>query len=228
MSIRKLFLRIVIGSITISALAAILCLLSGHFSDFDFKVICTSLLVAGGSILTMSCGAAWETRRNPLLAGLGFAATAVAIGLSLLLLWQVLHETEWKVQALAIAWILAVACAHSCLLSLARLTGPGLTVGIVAQVSILTLAAQLIEMVFHDWHGEPNWRAIGINTVVVAAASVLVPIVHKMMPAPEVESEMPAAGSMHLQCPRCGQQGRGALGVQTCGGCGQGYRVELL
>jgi hypothetical protein len=108
-------LRLVAAALCVAALAAIVAILSGGFSDGDWKVIGTSVLLA----ITASTGGAGAglrlrgTEGAIVLGTLVIAASAVTFGLVALGMW-VEVEGEGFLRAAGVAAIVAVDGAHAC------------------------------------------------------------------------------------------------------------------
>ena len=139
MSPKRLALLLLIGSVGFSALLGVWALLAGEFGDVEVKILLTSLCVSAASILSMSSAVAWEQRKLDWLPRAGIALALLACVGVIAGLWiEVDSDEYWKTMvSLGLA---AVAVAHACLLSLARLA-PAYRWSFVAGVACATLTA---------------------------------------------------------------------------------------
>jgi hypothetical protein len=216
---RRTALAVLIVAIVAAAVAAVLALFNGGWSDLEFRVVLTSAVVALSSILTMACGAAWESGQIKTLPLLGGSSSLLAGSMTVVSIWvsYIGHDAWWKI--LATAWIVGVAATHASLMALARVGAREQWVVYAAFMAILTLSAQLLLPVWFD--GKLNGMALAINSVIVTALSLVVPLLHKMHGL----DTKPEEG--HYACPSCGQTGRGPLGSMRCESCGTRYHVAV-
>lgn len=219
---RRLALRTLIGSIALSALTGIYLLLVGSGGDFEGKVLVTALSVSGVSILAMACGAALERGRLGWLPHAGTVTAVAAFVLLMVVIWDVDgHRTlvQWALTLI----LAAAAAALACLLSLADLAPRFRWVGALGYFSDAALATMLDLFVWDllDTHDELFSRLTGVFSILLAAVTVAVPILHRM-------SSLGGATGSVRHCVACGREVTGAPGGEVvCSGCGARFRVEF-
>lgn len=216
---KRVALRILIGSVVASALLGIWALLSGDFGELERKVLLTSLCVSGASILAMACAAAWDKGPWPLIprAGMGLAIGGFAV--LIVLIWSETEAEEaWKSAASLL--ILATAAAHASLLGLARLKPRHAWLLPAAWLSATLLAALLIGSIWGEWDDDDVGRWIGVLSILLCAFTILVPMFQRVGRTDEV-----ASNARVRFCPACGQALDAPYGDVACNGCGAGFRI---
>ncbi|MCF7975428.1 MAG: hypothetical protein K9N55_16545, partial [Phycisphaerae bacterium] len=116
-AIRKASLKVFIGFLALTALIAIISVLSGEFGKIQFKVLATTFSISAASICSMSCAAFMEKRKRTGLGLTGILLCAVGAVLVIVGLWpEIDSEVYWKTTVTVI--VAAIALAHAFLLSL--------------------------------------------------------------------------------------------------------------
>lgn len=181
-SARKLFLLTLIGSLTVSALIAIIIFLSGEFGDTQGRVLFTTLAVGVYSLTGLCCTSLYDRQRYIVPASLGIIASVVAFIIALLSIWgNSFIETNWRL--LLTSLVVAVSLAHISLLLLIETVKRGtqfvraLTFG-----CITVVAGLLIYMIYGGSDGETNIliRLIGTFAVLDVLGTILTPLLRKI------------------------------------------------
>jgi len=184
---KQLCLVSLIGFLSLSALIAVVSLLSGDFGSTQVKVILTALTISGASICAMSCSAFIEKHGLPLLAGVGVLVAAVAAIMAISGIWAEIGKEEyWKATISLI--VISAAFAHCLLLCIPSLA-PGVRwtqVSLIAFVSILTL--QIVFAVYGEISDIGYYRLVGVVAVIVVLLTLIVPICLRLSPAPILKS----------------------------------------
>lgn len=207
MSPRKIALWFLIVSVAASAALGIIIVLAGSFSELQIRIILTTLTISAASICALASGALWESKRKMLLASTGAILALLAAVLVIAGIWREAEsEGFWKFTASVS--LLAVATAHTCLLSLAKLARRFAWTRIAAAVAIYFLAGFFIYIIYFTPKGDTGARIMGATGIVVAALTILTPIFHRLSHG-DLEASAPVAGAgRHLQatvgCPQCG------------------------
>lgn len=219
---RRTVLGAFLVSIAISAAIGIGTLLISEFSSLQVKVLMTSLSVSAGT-LGVLCGAAlMETRRSRFPAATTMASSVLATALACLGLWlEVEGEAYWKLTA--IASILAATGAQASLVGLAELAPPHRWARVAAVGGGCALALVAIVMILGEEGGEAIMRMLAATSVFAAAATLSVPILHRMGAGHGVSLHL--AAPPFLQCPVCGARQQGRLDEITCTECGARFQV---
>lgn len=189
-NLKRIFLYTLIASISVSALIGIWAILFGNFGWLESRILGTTLIIVGTSILGLACGAYFESPKSrnsklrfvPLL---GIAFSLLSAFISFWSIWFDLsisggYKNIYKV--LSFSFIFAFSFAHLSLLSLANLAKKFNWALPVAYASILALASIISAIIIFEPHndGSLTMRFIGILTVVDAAITVMIPVFHRL------------------------------------------------
>jgi hypothetical protein len=221
---RTVALRVLIGSVVISALVGIYILTIGHFGDLEVRVLVTALSISGLSILAMACGAAFERGRVRPLPHLGVAVSVTSFLLFMIGIWS---ESDWQPlwkTALSLAFV-GVAAAHACLLSLATLSPRFHWTQWLGLTSAFLLVAMLIFFVWAEVDSEGLWRVVGVLAILVGAVTIGVPVLHRMS-APSAAPAAATQESSSRYCVACGSSVASGTDVLRCHQCGAHFRVK--
>jgi len=224
---RRAVLRAFLVSVFVSALVGVGVVIAGDSSDFVVKTFVSSLAVSGASLLAL-CGAAqFEATGDRFPAVPTIAAAAVALLLTLLGIWGGVKDGDfWNF--LATAWITGAVGAHTALLGLARLARRHLFVAGWTDLVVYLLGLTATIMIWGDVHSEVGVRTLGVLSILAAAGTLAVPVLHRMnkddvAAAVEADSRAPVP----MLCPACGARDEAPLGRVECRSCGAVFRVEL-
>jgi hypothetical protein len=180
-SLRQLFLWMHIVAVACSAFAGVGQILAGNYNEF--RVLFTALTIALASVCALGCGAALEGKRAMIFPVAGLVLTLLGTLMLLYLIW--LEPTRGPMVEFwgwtTVICIMAVACSHISLLSIARLSKRFRWAILLAVFSILTVASFVSLFVLspqlrESWSG--FFRIIAVAAIFDAAMSVLIPIFH--------------------------------------------------
>lgn len=182
---RRLFLYLLIASVAVSALFGIGVILFGDFGSFEVRVLMTTLTITATSILGLACGACLEAGRGRILPILGIALSLVSALMLFLVIWDVLDDSEVFVKSAVTTSLIAVSCSHLSLLSIARLDKRFAWSWSAAFVCVWLLAAILLYILWFkpDSSSDLVSRIIGVLSILIAAATVLTPVFHRLSSA---------------------------------------------
>lgn len=194
MDLRRLFLHLLIGSVSLSALIGIGVLLFGNFGNFEVRVMMTTLTVTVTSILGLACGAYLETGRGRIMPLTGIALSIAAALMTFLIIWNVFDRYESFIKATATVTLLALCCSHLSLLSLARLDKRFAWSRIAAFVFVWLLAVILLYLMWVEPEGDSDivFRVIGILSILIAAVTITTPVFHKLSSSDDEAAEIDA------------------------------------
>ena len=199
-SIRRFAGIALVTGLSCAALAAVIALLTGSFSDGDVRVILTSMGFAVASA-TGSAGAAARLRPSNglwLLGTLTFLASVIAFALLLAGLWTDMDrwgdESVWR--AFGCVAVLGVAGSHACVMlgALRRSDTEAirlLTLSSIGLSAFDTLAVILPLLELVDEVGETWARIFGATLVLLILTSLLPPILRRI----QAPARQPSAGS---------------------------------
>ncbi len=172
---RRWLLRGFLGSIAVNAGLGIWALLAGDFGQVEAKVLATSLLVSGAMLSILVNGAPLERR---VLWPLPVVAAVTASGSLCLVIGLMWAEIDNDAAAKVVfsGLIVAAGATLSCLLALVALSPQHEPLrladyGLIALFGLTALWGLWGE-VDRDWYG----RVLGIESVLVAAATVAIPV----------------------------------------------------
>lgn len=183
MNLKRLFLYVLIASVAVSALIGIGVLLFGNFGEFETRILMSTLIVTTVSVLGLACGACLEARKARIipLAGIVFS---VASGLLwMIMLWSSFEQRNDNfIHSLMTVTILALACAHISLLSLATLDRRFRWSLIAVHIFVWSLAGLTIFIIWAHIDPSDNMiaRVMGVLSIVIAALTVVTPVFHKL------------------------------------------------
>jgi hypothetical protein len=195
MNIRKLFLYLLIASVAISAVIGIVVIVLGDFGEFETRVLLTTITITVTSILGLACGACFEAGRlrSIPLVGIGFAVISAALWM--VMIWAEHTDNDLFGRSVITATLLAVACSHISLLSLARLDPRFLWSKWAVHIVVWSLTALILWSVwFKVDPSEPLIaRTMGVLAVIIGSLTVVTPIFHRLSAADsadEIEAEI--------------------------------------
>jgi hypothetical protein len=190
-TLRRLLGWALVASLSIAALAAVVALLSGSFSDTELRVVFTSV---GFAVLSSvaAAGAAQRFRASAALRMLGAGtvwAALVAFALLAIGLWTGDWGSEPVWRAFGGTAVVAFAGAHACLVLAARRPGDS---GLVRGLVDCSLALGLIDALaciapisgLTDEVDEGMAKVLAIGLVLLVLTSALPPILRRLQAAP--------------------------------------------
>lgn len=178
---KRLFLYTLIGSVAVSAVIGIAVMIFGSFGEFETKVLLTTMTVTVTSILGLACGAYFEPAKNRVIPSVGIVSAVVSAILWIIMIWSPFNpDRDFFVYSVMTATLLAVACSLMSLLLMARLDARFLWSRYLAHLSIWSLTAILLLIIWAEIDPSDSWieRALGVLSIIVAAVSVVTPVLH--------------------------------------------------
>ncbi len=179
---RVFYLRGFVVFLVLTAIIAIVTVLSGEFGSVQGKILAASFSVSLASICAMSSAVFMEQRRSSLLGALGIAVAAVALLLFNAFLWlEVSWGPLWQTAFCSIT--LMIGLAHGFLLQLPRLSPAQRWVQRAAAYAIALSVALICAGIIRpdqiaEAFGYP--QLLTISAIAVVLLSVLVPIYARM------------------------------------------------
>ena len=229
MNPKRIALWFLIVSVVLSAIVGIIAIVAGSFGRTEAQILLTTLTISAASILALACGALWETGRANVFPLIGIALAVIDASLFIGGIWfETASEAYWKFSASV--GLLAVATAHACLLSLARLAPRFVWSRIVAFFTAYSLALLFIYIIYYTPKGDTIIRVIGVMSIILAAMTILTPVFHRLSrgdldAAATVSSPKVAA---MITCPRCGASLTNSLTETKCDKCGCLFLVSIM
>ena len=182
MNLKRIFLYTLIGSVAVSALIGIGVILFGNFGEFEVRVLMTTLTVTVTSILGLACGAYIETGRGRTLPIVGIFLSIVSAIMLFFVIWDILDDSEVFIKSVVTTSLLAAACSHLSLLSIARLDKRFAWSRIAAFICVGLLSAILLFILWFEPESTSDVisRVIGVLSILIAAVTVITPVFHKL------------------------------------------------
>lgn len=177
--LKKPLLYALIASVILGALLGIVLVLRNQWGWLEVRVMLTTVIIAVASVCGLSCDLSRTPRGLNLLPKSGLALTAITSLLMLAGIWfEINSEAFWKTTAVATS--LGVATVHVSLLSIAKLAGRFRWVYFVGCQVIFGLAILIASVIVFEINSEGLWRFIAAHSIVVAAISMVIPILHRI------------------------------------------------
>lgn len=177
--VRRLFLKVFIGFLSMTALVAILSVLTREFGEIQVKILLTTFSITAGSMCAMACAGFIERRKGKAVGVAGILAAGVAVLLVIIGIWGDIHEQDyWKVMATSI--VLSVALAHACLLHLPDLAASHRWTQTASAILIGLLGLQIVVAVWGEIRGEGYYRLMAALSVLVVLATLVAPICSRL------------------------------------------------
>ena len=179
---RRLFLYLLLGSVGLSALLGIGVILFGDFGELELRVLFTTLTITVMSIFGLACGAYIESGHGRYLPWTGIVLSISSGLMCFLIIWDVLDDSEIFIKSFVTATILAAACSHLSLLSLARLDRRFSWIRIATLACVLLLVVILLYILWFEPAGDGDlvYRMLGVLGILLASITVLTPILHRL------------------------------------------------
>ncbi len=229
--------RVLIGlfvvSVVINAVLGIWALLSGDFGETEGKILGTSFLVSAAMLSVLVNAPAIRRQALWPAPAIGAATGASGFALFIVLLWSEAEADYWFRSA---GSLLVIAAAATLAASLALLSVPhGFHwLRLVGYFLISVLAATVIFGLWYEPDNELYARLIGVEGVLVAAFTLLIPVLSRFSPsrieAAGAEGEPPPTDALRF-CPSCGRPVNATpldTAVETvCPTCGLEFTVAV-
>jgi hypothetical protein len=177
--LKKPLLYSLIVSVILGAILGIILVLRNTWGWFEIRVMLTTVIIAVASL----CGLACELSKLPFgmngLPRAGLILTCLAAAILMLGMWTDNESEEFWKAAITVC-IFAVATVHVCLLSIARLVGRFRWITFIGTQLIFGLAVMLAVAIISEIDSEGIWRFIAALSIVVAAITLVIPILHRI------------------------------------------------
>ncbi len=196
MNLKKIFLYTLITSVAVSAVLGIGVILLGSFGKLESRVLMTTFTITCTSILGLACGAYYESKkaRNLPLAGIFLSILAALLCIYMIWAGDRGFDAVWK--SAATAALLATACGHLSLISLATLDKRFRWSRQALFVCIPVLVAILLYILWFEPDSSSDLvsRIIGVLSILIASLTVVTPVFHKLShkeaDAAEIDAEI--------------------------------------
>ena len=178
-NLKRVLFYLLISSVVFAAVLGIVLVLLNTWGWFEIRVILTTTTIAVASLCGLACDLSRTTRGSNALPVSGLALTAIGTVLVLIGMWfEVDADEYWK--ATGCVSIFAVAVAHVCLLSIARLSARFRWVFLVACQIIFGLALLLAVIILWEIDEERMFQFVAAIAILDAAVTLIIPILHRL------------------------------------------------
>jgi hypothetical protein len=177
--IRKISLKVFIGFLGLTALIAIITLLSGKFRWFQWRVLGTSLTITAASVCAMSCAAFIEKKKQVLLGMTGIVLCVSAAILLIAGMWTAV-ENEICLKITITLGVFGAGFAHAFLLFLPELGDRYKWVQPASSVSIGILALLIVVFVWGEFDNDLYFRILAAVAIIVSLETIVIPILMKL------------------------------------------------
>lgn len=231
MNPKRVALWFLIVSVALSAVVGIIVIIAGTFGRIEAQILLTTLTISAASILALACGALWESGRGKTLPAIGIVLAVGDAGLFIVGIWlESQSEGYWKFSASV--GLIAVATAHACLLSLARLAPRFIWSRIAAILTAYSLALLFIYIIYYTPGGDTIIRVMGVMSIILAALTILTPVFHRLSRG-DLDDASTTGGvsnrlSPTIMCPRCGTSLPNSLTKTKCEHCGCTFLITIV
>lgn len=180
--LQRSFLRIAIAFLAVTAMVALLSVLTGTMGELQARILGSTTTISLGFVTAMACATYRERGNRPRLGELGIACSAVAATLVLVGIWADIRPSHsvayWKCVFVALASALAFALGQLlCIPSLDREHRWTQNTAVAAIVALTTLGTLAVVAEIRD-----EWlaRLLMALAIVVALFTLVVPILAKL------------------------------------------------
>lgn len=184
---RKLILRIIVGSLVVTALLGVIVILTGSFGELTGKVLLTTVLVDVASIVGLCCAGQPSSVGHRYIQKLGLGASVLFLAVALIITWVELPENlgEFIWRILAVAAILAVSSAHASLILPSALHSPRLRKLVFATVICIAIVAELLlnTVVIPGFYGgDTYFKIVAVVLILDVLGTILIPLTRRFSP----------------------------------------------
>ncbi|MCM2370223.1 hypothetical protein [Aporhodopirellula aestuarii] len=177
--VKKPLLYGLVGSVLFGATLGIIFVMRDTWGWLEVRVMLSTIVIAGASLCGLACDLSRQPLGRNLLPKAGLALTAISAALLLIGIWGDIGSDEFWRFTLCES-IIAVATVHVCLLAIAKLAKRFRWVYFVSTQVIFGFALLLCSVILGNIDSAAVWRLIAAISIVVAALSLLIPILHRI------------------------------------------------
>lgn len=181
LNFRRIFLVVLIASVGVSALIGIGVMIFGNFGELETRILLTTLMITATSVLGLACGACIEAGKGRIIPVAGIVFALISAILWITMLWSPFdREAHYFPHFVMSATLLAFACSHVSLLSLARLDRRFAWSRIAVHAFVWSLTGLTLWVIWA--HIDPSQtvlaRIMGVLSIVIGALTVITPVFH--------------------------------------------------
>ena len=223
MTPKGMTLRVLLGSIAVSALLGIVAIVGGKFGETGEKCLLTAIVVGGGCLIALACLAAWEKPGALVVSRLGIATTVVAVIATVGGVWGETNNEPFVKLVAAIATV-AMGSAHASTMWLARLPPRLQGVRTLTLATNLLLVVTIIGVLWQEPRSDGPFQILAVLAILCAALTLAEIAISATSRTRGVAQS--GAGEVCF-CPRCGKSLWEPAGEIRCRHCEERFFVEL-
>ncbi len=182
--LKKIFLRLLIASLLLSALIGIIIFLLGKFGDTEEKILATTLVFGACSLLSLCNASVYQKESIRWLSLTGAGLSVLTLIYSLKIIWAN-SDTKLTMQSFGSLVIWTVTVSHICLLLQISSTNGLVKKALGATiVFILTVSVMLTIILWHDKIANDFYfRLLGVFAILDVLGTIVTPILNKIQTA---------------------------------------------
>lgn len=182
---KRLLIKIIIVSLTVSALIGIGAFLLGNFDNFEFKIIISTFLVGLYSLSVLASVTLLEKNNKlKILAIVGITLSLISFTVNEMWIWEVFNSLDDAYKPIFSLFTLTFATAHTCLVLLLIPKSKAVKVIQYFTISAISVVATvlLILILISNSYSNPEGllRVLGIAAIISATGTVLGPVVNRL------------------------------------------------
>lgn len=194
----RLGIRAFIASVAVNAVLGAWALLSGDFGETEGRVLVTTFLISAAMLSVLLNAPA--LRKNVLrpLPAVGAVSSAAGFSLFIVVAW-IQNPDETLIKLAASGLVIGGAATLATALRLIGEPAPAVWLRSMTEIAIAALSVTVLAVVWNE--GGDDWvaRLIGIESIAVAAGTLLIPVLARFGRG----AQMPAPAE--FACPHCGE-----------------------
>jgi hypothetical protein len=178
-SLKRPLLYLLVASVILAVILGISIVLRNQWGWFEIRVILTTLTIAAASVCGLACDVSRALRGYNLLPRAGLILTIIAACLILLGMWSDSNSSAFWKTTICLS-VFAIATAHACLLSIARVARRFRWVQTVAYQVIFGLALLIALMIIWELDNQRMFQFVAAMSILDAGLTLLIPILHRI------------------------------------------------
>lgn len=177
--IKSLFLKSFIGFLVLTAVIAIVTVISGDVGEIQARILGTTFTISIASICAMSCAAFLEKRDFKPAGITGIIFSLLSAILIIIVIWAEI-DAEIYVKITLSVVVCTFSFAHSLLLFIPDLAKDREWVQRAAAITITVLAVQIILAIWFEIGHQLYFRAMTVVAILLGLETLVIPILMKL------------------------------------------------
>lgn len=187
--IKSLFLKTFIGFLILTAVIAIITVISGEFGDIQARILGTTFTISIASICAMSCAAFIEKKNFKPVGIIGMVFALMSAILIIAEIWGSVGSDHYYKITFSVV-VCTFSFAHTLLLFLPKLDEDKEWVQRATALTIALLAVQIIVGIWFEIDNQIYFRVMTVIAILVGLETLVIPILMKLKKGNGAEKEM--------------------------------------